>query len=506
MTRPSASEPTLIVVGAGASGAVVAARASESARENVLLIEAGPDYPDELPGDIRDGTRNSLRDHDWGYQFRPTRGQILFPMPRGRVVGGSSAVNTCIALRGHPYDYDEWGLAEWAWDKVFPAFKRLETDLDIRNEWHGSDGPVPIRRHRMDELVPWQQAFLEACEILGFPRSSDQNDPRQTGYAPHPMNKIDGRRMSAAVCYLTPAVRARANLTIRANTLVHRVRLDKERVVGIEVETDGRIETLRADRVVLCGGAIATPGVLLRSGIGPRAALDRMGVRMAVENHGVAARLLDHPGVAVVMVPKPRIAPRSHPLIQVGLRYRTPDSPLPNNMMCQPGGFLQFPQAIAPLVNIMGHLGKPRGAGRIAYPSADPRAHPIIDGDMLHDPDDRAEALYALELFYRLASTTPLKKLAYFFWPPERALRTAEGREAWVWRVCGSGYHPCGSVPMGADADPGAALDQYGRVRGVTGLHVADASIVPTVPSSNTNLPSMMIGERFGAWFRDGIL
>jgi choline dehydrogenase len=320
------------------------------------------------------------------------------------------------------------------------------------------------------------------------------------------MNKIDGRRMSAAVCYLTPAVRARANLTIRANTLVHRVRLDMERVVGIEVETDGRIETLRADRVVLCGGAIATPGVLLRSGIGPRAALDRMGVRMAVENHGVAARLLDHPGVAVVMVPKPRIAPRSHPLIQVGLRYRTPDSPLPNNMMCQPGGFLQFPQAIAPLVNIMGHLGKPRGAGRIAYPSADPRAHPIIDGDMLHDPDDRAEALYALELFYRLASTTPLKKLAYFFWPPERALRTAEGREAWVWRVCGSGYHPCGSVPMGADADPGAALDQYGRVRGVTGLHVADASIVPTVPSSNTNLPSMMIGERFGAWFRDGIL
>jgi choline dehydrogenase len=499
-------EPTLVVVGAGAAGAVIAARASESGRENVLLIEAGPDYPAALPTDIHDGSRNSIVAHDWGFRYRAASGQVLLPMPRGRVVGGSSAVNTCIALRGHPYDYDEWGLSEWTWDKVFPAFKRLETDLDIQNEWHGSDGPMPIRRHRMDELTPWQASFIEACEMLGFPRSSDQNDPRETGYAPHPMNKIDGKRMSAAVCYLTPAVRARPNLTLRPMTIVHRVRLSRDRVVGIEVETDGRIETIRAPRIVLCGGAIATPGILLRSGIGRRQQLDRMGVKLVVENPAVGARLLDHPGIGVVMVPRLSTLTLHDPLIQVGLRYRTPDSPVPNNMMCQPGAFLQLRWGTAPLVNIMGHLGKPRGAGRMEFGSADPRERPRIHGDMLYHPEDHAEAMYAMELFYRLASTRPMKKLAHFFWPPERAMRTAAGRGKWLWRICGSGYHPSGSVPMGSDHDPGAALDQHGRVRGVSGLHVADASIFPTIPSSNTHLPTIMVGERFGAWFRDGNL
>ena len=141
----------------------------------MLLLEAGPDYPDDglLPRDLRDGTRNSWRAHDWGFRHRPTPGQILFAFPRGKVVGGSSAVNTCIALRGQPYDYDEWaarGLPEWSWDACLPAFKRLEDDLDFDNEWHGKDGPIPIRRHPPGELVPWQAAFVEACRELGLPR------------------------------------------------------------------------------------------------------------------------------------------------------------------------------------------------------------------------------------------------------------------------------------------------------------------------------------------------
>ena len=198
-----------IVVGAGSAGAVIAARATEGGRREVLLLEAGPDYPDPdgVPGDLRDGTRNSMRLHDWGQKHRPRpEWPMLWWLPRGKVVGGSSAVNTCIALRGDPADYDEWGsvgLPDWSWDQCLPAFRRLENDLDIRSPWHSQDGPMPIRRPTPSELGPWQVAFLEACSELGFPRCEDSNDPTTTGAGPHAMNLIDGVRMGAGRCLIS---------------------------------------------------------------------------------------------------------------------------------------------------------------------------------------------------------------------------------------------------------------------------------------------------------------
>ena len=435
---------------------------------------------------------------------------MLFDYPRGRVVGGSSAVNTCIALRGHPYDYDEWagrGLPEWSFSRCLPAFKRLETDLDYDNDWHGRSGPIPIRRHPPDELVPWQAAFLEACGTLGFSRCADHNDPTLgTGYGPHAMNKIDGRRMSAAECYLRPEVRARDNLGIAPQTLVRRVLFEDRRVSGVEVERDGAVERIETRRVVLSGGAVSTPGILLRSGIGPRRQLERIGVEVVMDLPAVGARLLDHPGAAIILLPRAPLSKLHHPLIQTMLRYTSEGSSHEGDIQLQPGSLLPLPDIEFPVVTLMCCIGKPEGHGSIEYTSADPREKPLMRSHFLEHPADRARAVEALELAWLAARSAPMRDLVRFFWPPERTLSVRAALGAWIDRSTGSGYHPSGSVPMGADDDASAALDQYGRVRGVDGLFVADASIMPTITSSNTNLPSLMIGERFGEWFRDGKL
>ena len=332
-----------IIVGAGAAGSVIAARMTENDAREVLLLESGPDYPnpDLLPKDLANGHVNSLVRHDWKLKHQPTTQAFgQFPFPRGRVVGGSSAVNTCIALRGGPQDYDEWadqGLKEWSWAHCLPAFKRLEHDHDFNDEWHGQQGPLPIRRHPPEELTEWQQAFLEACADTGYAACADSNNPTQTGYGPHAMNRINGRRISAAEAWLTPDVRARPGLTIQGHTHVHRVLFDGRTATGVEVTANGERAHYRAKQVVLCAGAIHTPGILLRSGIGPKADLARLGAAVVCENEAVGAQLLDHPGVAFFMLPKWGNTHRQAPLIQAVCRYQSVDSTQPNDMILQPG-------------------------------------------------------------------------------------------------------------------------------------------------------------------------
>lgn len=494
----------ILIVGAGAAGAVLARRLSDSGQRTVALIEAGPD-PVTTPPDIRDGTRNSMTEHDWGYSHRPRPRQSTMMYPRGRIVGGSSAVNTCIALRGQRYDFDEWGLPGWSWDECFEAFRRIETDQDFpESDLHGHEGPIPVRRHPHEELVPWQAAFLDAAQSLGFESCDDHNDLSKTGAGPHAMNKIAGERMNAARCYLDAKVRARENLTIFSDSHVRRVLFDGYRAIGVEVEHKGEIRAHYADEVVLSAGAIGTPGILIRSGVGPKAQLQRLGVDLVIDAP-VGARLLDHPGVAMFLLAKPGVVRLTDPLIQTALRYTPRNSHYVDEMQLQPGSLVPLPIGEAPMVSIMTSIGKPSGEGRIFFESADPHARPRIESDFLLEPDDLEKACEAMELAWLCASSPSMRELATFAVPSERMFSSRKALREWIPRQTGSGYHPCGTVKMGEANDPVAVTDERGRVRGAQGLYVADASLFPTVPSSNTHFPTLMLGERFADFFADGL-
>lgn len=506
-----------IVVGAGAAGAIIAARLSESGAHQVTLVDAGPDYPEsaadieKLPADLRNGRQNSMKRHDWHFKYRPVDhrlwGAWKMPFPRGRVVGGSSAVNTCIALRGQPFDFDEWadlGLPEWSFKRCLPAFKRLENDLDLQNEWHGNSGPIPVRRHTPDELVTWQAAFLEACAELGFPSCPDTNDPGTTGAGPHAMNKVDGERMGAGRCYLDARVRARENLRIMGDVTVHSVRFTNLRAQGIVASRHGRVFHLDADRVVLAGGAIGSPGILLRSGIGSAEDVSRVGVTQIASVPGVAAKLLDHPGIAVFFKPHQEgMSSVEHPLIQTVCRYTSEGSDCPNDMQLQPGSFVPFPGLPVAWTTLSACVGKPRGVGRIRFNSGHVQDAPILETALLEHADDVRMAQEAYRHIGRLARTRAISALARPILPSSSPW-TADGayRHAPT-RMCGSGYHPSGTVPMGVDADPMAACNEHGAVRGVRGLFVCDASVMPTIPSSNTHFPTLMMGERFAEFLEE---
>jgi choline dehydrogenase len=487
-----------VVVGAGAAGAIIAARLTEHRSDPVLLLEAGPDYGSEIPADLADGTRNSLTAHDWGLTHRPTSSLPPFPLPRGRVVGGSSAVNTCIALRGQPEDYDEWadrGLSGWSWAECLPAFKRLERDLDFGDRpHHGSDGPLPVRRHKASELVPWQAGFLDACERSGLPACEDTNAPHATGYGCHAMNKIEGRRISAAEAWLTPEVRSREHLTLVADTLVHRVRIDGDRVLGVEVSQDGETRNIDADRVVLCGGAFGTLGLLLRSGIGPKAELDRMGVTCVRDVPAVGSRLLDHPGCALFFRPKAdaQFDPL-HPLIQTVALIRE-EGAIRNTLQLQAGSCIPTKWGAIRGVSLMMSVCKPHSVGRARFKSADPLEKPTITSNFYRDPRDLALAVEGLGFLSQLADSPALKGLGWGFYPTQFAARREWLLRRWIPVACDSGYHPCGTVPMGE------ATDDRGRIDGLEALTIADASLFPTIPASNIHIPTLMVGERFGAW------
>lgn len=499
----------VLIVGGGSAGCVLANRFTECGALNVLLLEAGPDYNMQtMPQEIRESAF-SPESHDWGYMSQPDSMGISVAIPRGKIIGGSSSVNYCFAMRARPADHDNWqalGNDGWSYEDVLPFYRRMESYAYGDDSWHGRSGPYKLDCFDWDQLEPTAAAAALASDVRGYLRVRDVNAPGEPGFSRAPLSAVDGIRQSTALTYLEDA-RTRENLTVRGDAEVDCVLFDGDRAIGVRLASG---EVITANHVILSAGTYNSPAILMRSGVGPKEHLVELGINVVMASPGVGQNLTEHPVMWNIYAAKAPDRAVSA-MFQTALSVRSDEGLVDYDLHILPTAAVPselMPRAFVPPADehptgwdfvFFVACMQPRSRGSVRLASANPDDAPLIDLGLYKDPDDVAKVTKALCIARELAATAPLSDLLVTELKPGSLVGDADLEKAV--RAAPSHYnHAASTCRMGPSTDPMAVVNNHCEVHGLKNLFVVDASVMPSISRVPTNPTTILIAERVSDW------